>query len=298
MATVGQVGRGRSAPSVRHSSSTGAGASRYRYRCDGETTKGGLATISSKCVVRDRFEAGRRRVPRRSTRRSAPWSTCERDRPRVEVGRDDTRSLCDDAYSACTPQPEPRSNAARIGRRIVAPASAIVDALDAQHVVGGDRATARRRQVVGHHPDARVHRAVAARSATRPRRRRPRRHRRSRRASTGTGASAACAAASGTGVPITNSRSKVSSGVAGARRPFQRCELTGAQMRERVGPETIRQRVEREAGVVEHRAEPRDRLGTVEEAHRVHRAPCSVPRRRTHTPTCVAYDLAPSGGTR
>ena len=126
----------------------------------------------------------------------------------------------------------------------------------AQHVVGrrsGDRASARSRVPPPSAPD---HRAVAARSATRPRRRRPRRHRRSRPRRREPVRAPSAPKRSETGTPMTNSRSKVSSASAGTRRPVQRRELTAAQVRERVGPETFRERIEREPGVVQDAADP------------------------------------------
>ena len=102
--------------------------------------------------------------------------------------------------------------------------------------------------------------------------------------STGSGARAFRAEASEIGTPMTKSRNKVSRVSVGTCRAVQRGELTAGEVREHVGPETFGQRIEREPGVVQDAADPPRRFGTFEEAHRLHRARCSAVRGKT--PQC------------
>ena len=135
-------------------------------------TNGGLATIRSKRS----WGTGSKRSPK-ATRTWARSLSCivsvaSAIAPRLTSDAT-TWSLWAAACTACTPQPVPRSKAAPIGRRIVAPASAVVDALtpstwsaDRSPVVPGGRGRRGGRQC----------RRVAARRRSRaPRRRRPRR---------------------------------------------------------------------------------------------------------------------------
>ena len=91
-------------------------------------TNGGLATIRSKRSS----GTGSKRSPK-ATRTWARSLSCivsvARAIARGLTSDATTRSLWAAACTACTPQPVPRSKAAPIGRRIVAPASAVVDAL-------------------------------------------------------------------------------------------------------------------------------------------------------------------------
>ena len=170
---------------------------------------------------------------------------------------------------AWIPHPVPRSNAASIGRRTVAPANATVDALIpstcAGSAVPGADGHVVDDEVVGvvaERPDRDQPAAPSSSTATSP----PATH-----AAIGSGASAAMASRIGTGVPTGTAGTSTSSRSPDAARPHERCRLAGSEVREHVRAEPLGDRAERVAGVVERLPGPANGVGGVEEPHRRHR---------------------------
>ena len=233
-------------------------------------TNGGLATTSSK----------------RSPSTGANRSPCSTETLRISLisivrvahavargfrSEATTRRLCADACRAWTPHPVPRSKALEISRRMVAPANAIVDALTPSTCSVEIEASAGRakswttNQFAGP-PSGRI----ATRLLTSPSptlSTPPEIH-----CSTENGASADRASASATGEPRTNSRSRVSSRSPARVARSQGSQFAEREVRERVGTESLREGIEREAALVETFPGPPNGVRTVEEAHGANRA--------------------------